>query len=217
MSQTSAPHNQEPTWASPAATGPAGPLFEGQVGAYYLLSMLAGGEPRGLPGTTVTRIEFQRASDRPLDDVIVLPLVGKASRQSLKFKLRGLSTSQQVILSSARLSRKLRRPQPNQNSTRNVTNSPSQRKEHQRRSNAATRKFYHGRASWAWPRRSLAASIRNGSPTATCGNSSKLFAPTWSWRAHPPRLSFRLILRLEKTPFPNLTASPQDPRPVSSH
>src|SRR5579872_5531898 len=63
--------NQEPVAASPAATGPAGPLFEGQVGAYYLLSMLAGGEPRGLPGAAVTRIEFQRASDRPLDDVIV--------------------------------------------------------------------------------------------------------------------------------------------------
>src|SRR5437867_5451694 len=63
--------NQEPAGASPAATGPAGPLFEGQVGAYYLLSMLAGGEPRGLPGTTVNRIEFQRASERPLDDVIV--------------------------------------------------------------------------------------------------------------------------------------------------
>src|SRR5580700_2264398 len=63
--------NEEPAAASPAATGPAGPLFEGQVGAYYLLSMLAGGEPRGLPGTSVTQIEFQRASDRPLDDVIV--------------------------------------------------------------------------------------------------------------------------------------------------
>lgn len=57
--------------ASPAATGPAGPLFEGQIGAYYILSLLAGGEPRGLPGTTVTKIEFQRASERPLDDVIV--------------------------------------------------------------------------------------------------------------------------------------------------
>jgi len=33
--------------------------------------MLAGGQPRGLPGTNVTRIEFQRASERPLDDVIV--------------------------------------------------------------------------------------------------------------------------------------------------
>jgi DDE family transposase/integrase-like protein len=32
-----------PCSQSPAATGPAGPLFEGQVGAYYLVSMLAGG------------------------------------------------------------------------------------------------------------------------------------------------------------------------------
>jgi energy-coupling factor transporter ATP-binding protein EcfA2 len=46
-------------------------LFEAQVGAYYLLSILAGGEPRGLPGVTFTHIEYQRASDRPLDDVIV--------------------------------------------------------------------------------------------------------------------------------------------------
>jgi len=63
--------NQRPAGASPAATGPAGPLFEAQVGAYYLLSLLAGGEPRGLPGTTVTRIEFQRSPDWPFDDVIV--------------------------------------------------------------------------------------------------------------------------------------------------
>ena len=71
MSKKLISSNKEQVGSSPAATGPAGPLFEGQVGAYYLLSMLAGGEPRGLPGTTVTRIEFQRASDRPLDDVIV--------------------------------------------------------------------------------------------------------------------------------------------------
>ena len=38
-----------------------GPHFEGQVGAYYLLSMLTGTEPRGLPGTAIDRIEFQRA------------------------------------------------------------------------------------------------------------------------------------------------------------
>ena len=57
---------------SPASSGPAGPHFEGQVGAQYLLSMLAGAEPRGLPGTTIDRIEFQRATEgRPLDDVIV--------------------------------------------------------------------------------------------------------------------------------------------------
>jgi hypothetical protein len=57
---------------SPASSGPAGSLFEGQVGAFYLLSLLTGTEPRGLPGTTIDRIEFQRAAEgNPLDDVIV--------------------------------------------------------------------------------------------------------------------------------------------------
>lgn len=56
---------------SPTATGPAGPLFEGQVGAHYLLALLAG-EPRGLPGVMVDRVEFQRAGEgRALDDVVV--------------------------------------------------------------------------------------------------------------------------------------------------
>jgi hypothetical protein len=57
---------------SPAASGPAGSLFEGQVGAFFLLSLLARAEPRGLPGTIIDRVEFQRASEgHPLDDVIV--------------------------------------------------------------------------------------------------------------------------------------------------
>ena len=57
---------------SPAASGPAGSHFEGQVGAHYLLSMLVGAEPRGLPGTTIARVEFQRAAEgHALDDVIV--------------------------------------------------------------------------------------------------------------------------------------------------
>ncbi len=57
---------------SPASSGPAGSHFEGQVGAHYLLSMLVGAEPRGLPGTRIARIEFQRATEgRPLDDVSV--------------------------------------------------------------------------------------------------------------------------------------------------
>jgi hypothetical protein len=58
--------------SSPASTGPAGARFEGQVGAHYLLTMLAHSEPRGLPGTTIDRIELQRADDGfPLDDVII--------------------------------------------------------------------------------------------------------------------------------------------------
>jgi hypothetical protein len=58
--------------ASPAASGPAGSHFEGQVGAHYLLTMLVGAEPRGLPTAIIDRVEFQRAAEgRPLDDVIV--------------------------------------------------------------------------------------------------------------------------------------------------
>ena len=58
--------------SSPAATGPAGQRFEGQVGAHYLLSLLTGAEPRGLPGTTIDRVEFQRAAEgRSLDDIVV--------------------------------------------------------------------------------------------------------------------------------------------------
>lgn len=58
--------------SNPASTGPAGQHFEGQVGAYYLLSLLTGAEPRGLPGTTIERVAFQRAADgQPLDDVVI--------------------------------------------------------------------------------------------------------------------------------------------------
>jgi hypothetical protein len=58
--------------SSPAASGPAGSQFEGQVGAHYLLTMLVGAEPRGLPAAIIDRVEFQRAAEgRPLDDVIV--------------------------------------------------------------------------------------------------------------------------------------------------
>lgn len=62
----------EPKGVSPSATGPAGAVFEGEVAAVYLLAMLTGTDPRGLPGHTVQRLKFQRADDgHPLDDVIV--------------------------------------------------------------------------------------------------------------------------------------------------
>lgn len=58
--------------ASPASSGPAGPHFEGQVGGYYLLALLAGSEVRGLPGCTVERIGLQGSPEgHALDDVIV--------------------------------------------------------------------------------------------------------------------------------------------------
>src|SRR5436309_1802752 len=48
------------------------------VGAFYLLSLLSGGEPRGLPGATIRTVELQqRGSGRPLDDVIVWRLLGR--------------------------------------------------------------------------------------------------------------------------------------------
>jgi hypothetical protein len=57
---------------SPASTGPAGAYFEGQVGASFLMSLLVGAEPRGLPGTTTDRVKLQRSAEgHPLDDVIV--------------------------------------------------------------------------------------------------------------------------------------------------
>ncbi|SAK40134.1 hypothetical protein [Caballeronia ptereochthonis] len=63
-------HDQQGT--STAASGPAGAHFEGQVAAFYLLAMLCGAPPRGLPGTTIDRIALQQANTgRPLDDVIV--------------------------------------------------------------------------------------------------------------------------------------------------
>ena len=58
--------------ASPSSTGPAGPLFEAQVAAHYLLTMLAEADPRGLPGVLMQRVELQRAGEgHPLDDVII--------------------------------------------------------------------------------------------------------------------------------------------------
>jgi hypothetical protein len=64
--------DKTPIATSPASSGPAGPHFEGEVGAFYLLSLLVGAEPRGLPGTLVERVELQRSAEGfPLDDVIV--------------------------------------------------------------------------------------------------------------------------------------------------
>src|SRR5207248_1853945 len=57
---------------SPASSGPARSLFEAQVGGYYLLTLLVGAEPRGLPGAGLDRVEFQRAGEgHYLDDVIL--------------------------------------------------------------------------------------------------------------------------------------------------
>ena len=59
------------------------------MGASYLLAMLVGAEPRGLPGTTIDRVAFQRAAEgNPLDDVIVYAhdALGKAATLEVQVK-----------------------------------------------------------------------------------------------------------------------------------
>src|SRR3546814_20393671 len=60
--QNMAMHRDDPTAvsheSSPAARGGAGSYIEGELGAFYLLALLADIEPRGLPG------EIGRASCR---------------------------------------------------------------------------------------------------------------------------------------------------------
>ena len=85
-----------PTVSPPAATGNAGPQFEGKVGAFYLLSLLISSEPRGPPGATIRTVEFQqRASGRPLDDVIIQATNADGSAATLEIQAkRSLSFTQ---------------------------------------------------------------------------------------------------------------------------
>jgi hypothetical protein len=60
------------TGSSPASRGGAGVYIEGELGAYYLLAMLAGTEARGMPGVQVNRVRFQGAElGYAMDDLIV--------------------------------------------------------------------------------------------------------------------------------------------------
>lgn len=75
--------------SSPAASGPAGSHFEAQVGAAYLLALLTGSEPRGLPGTTIDSIKLQRAAEgHPLDDVIINAHDGRGSPAALEIQVK---------------------------------------------------------------------------------------------------------------------------------
>jgi len=63
--------NQE-RGSSPAGRGGAGTYIEGELGAYYLLAMLVGSEPRGLPGTRLHNVRFQGVDlGYTLDDLIL--------------------------------------------------------------------------------------------------------------------------------------------------
>lgn len=75
--------------SSPAASGPAGSHFEAQVGAAYLLALLTGSEPRGLPSTTIDSIKLQRAAEgHPLDDVIIHAHDGRGSPAVLEIQVK---------------------------------------------------------------------------------------------------------------------------------
>jgi len=81
--------SSRPHVAPPAATGNAGPQFEGKVGAFYLLSLLIGGEPRGLPGAIARTVAFQqRGSGRPLDDVVIQAINADGSPATLEIQAK---------------------------------------------------------------------------------------------------------------------------------
>lgn len=72
MSSIRVPTHLTKKATAPSATGPAGSLFEAKVAAYYMLTMIQGGEPRGLPGTKIDRIALQQAAEGyPLDDIVI--------------------------------------------------------------------------------------------------------------------------------------------------
>ena len=78
-----------PQVAPPAATGSAGSQFEGKLGAFYLLSLLSGSEPRGLSGATIRTVEFQqRGFGRPLDDVVVQAVNADGSAATLEIQAK---------------------------------------------------------------------------------------------------------------------------------
>ncbi|KQO19559.1 hypothetical protein ASF16_06185 [Acidovorax sp. Leaf78] len=72
MSEQEIPPTDSSPGTSTLASGPAGAHFEAQVGASYLLAMLARAPARGLPGATIDRVALQQANaGRPLDDVVI--------------------------------------------------------------------------------------------------------------------------------------------------
>ena len=64
--------SQAHSGSSPASRGGTGVYIEGELGAFYLLVLLAGAEPRGLPGAVLSSVSFQ-GEDKgyALDDVIL--------------------------------------------------------------------------------------------------------------------------------------------------
>jgi len=63
---------EEESGSSPVGRGSAGTYIEGELGAFYLLQMLAGSEARGLPDARIERVQFQGVDEGyALDDLII--------------------------------------------------------------------------------------------------------------------------------------------------
>jgi len=74
---------------SAAASGPAGAHFEQEVAAAYLLAMLCGAPPRGMPGTRIDTVKLQQGnSGYPLDDVIVGVIDSAGQQKSLEIQVK---------------------------------------------------------------------------------------------------------------------------------
>jgi hypothetical protein len=71
---------EEDSGSSPVGRGGAGTYIEGELGAFYLLQMLAGSEARGLPDARIERVQFQGVDEGyALDDLIVHGVSDKGS------------------------------------------------------------------------------------------------------------------------------------------
>lgn len=75
-----AQEKEEVSGSSPVGRGGAGTYIEGELGAFYLLQMLAGSEARGLPDARIERVQFQGVDEGyALDDLIIHGVSDKGS------------------------------------------------------------------------------------------------------------------------------------------
>jgi hypothetical protein len=72
--------------SSPASRGGAGVYIEGELGAYYLLAMLAGTEARGMPGVKITSVRFQGVDQGYAMDDLILEGVGSTGDALLEIQ-----------------------------------------------------------------------------------------------------------------------------------
>ena len=140
--------------------------------------MLVHSEPRGLPGTTIDRVELQRADDGfPLDDVIIHAHENTTGRfATLQIQVKrsiAFSSGRRGLQEGHRPDRGGNSKNPNFWTERNELAIATARSSE--RSMARTRMCSGGRGSSARLRLSLTVWTGRGRPTTTCGPSLRLF------------------------------------------